>query len=206
MERLHDGLQGTWTTYTGLSWLSEFVDAYNLNPSAFTEEVSHRIQPDGWGWGPWSDPTKYQYNAYTLVGASMGSNSGSSAGGSGTAANDQKIRKQNGCIAKALAVGGTAALQDYIPLPLAAPPIPEEEASPSAAGFAVLGATGDFLKAGGKAVLSVGARKAGFAAAADVLDSVPFLGEAVMVIQAGKAAYDGVTAYADSFNKCMSNP
>jgi hypothetical protein len=55
-------------------------------------------------------------------------------------------------------------------------------------------------------VVSIGARKAGFAFAADALDSVPFLGEVVMVIQAGKAAYDGIGAYADPLRVVWLHP
>jgi RHS repeat-associated protein len=116
---------------------------------------------------------------------------------------DAQIRKQNGCIAKALAAGGAAALQNYIPLSVSGVPIPADYQSHSDAGFTVLGATGDFLAAGGKAVVSVGLRKLSFAVVADVLDEVPFLGEGVMLIQAGKAAYDGIGAYAETFKQCM---
>lgn len=119
---------------------------------------------------------------------------------------DAQIRKQNECISAGLAAGGAAALQNYIPIPAAGRPIPADYESPSAAGFTVLGATGDFLAAGGQAVVSVGLRKSSFAIIADVLDEVPFLGEGVMIIQAGKAAYDGVSAYVDTFNACMATP
>jgi hypothetical protein len=116
------------------------------------------------------------------------------------------MQKQNGCIAAGLAAGGAAALQDYIPIPPAARPIPADYESPSAAGFTVLGAAGDFLAAGGQAVVSAGLRNSSFAIVADVLDEVPLLGEGVMLIQAGKAAYDGISAYADAFNECMAKP
>jgi hypothetical protein len=113
------------------------------------------------------------------------------------------MNKENGCIAKGLAAGGAAALQNYIPLPALAPPIPEADASPSAAGFAALGVAGDFLAVGGQAVVSAGLRSSSFAIVADVLDEVPLLGEGVMLIQAGKAAYDGITKYSETFDQCM---
>jgi RHS repeat-associated protein len=59
--------------YSGLSWLSLFVDRLNQNHDAFTTEVSTRTCFSG-SCSTWSDPSKIVYDAYSLVGASLGSN------------------------------------------------------------------------------------------------------------------------------------
>jgi RHS repeat-associated protein len=69
-----------------------------------------------------------------------------------------------------------------------------------------IGPATDFLAAGGQAVVSTGLKNAGFAALADSVDAVPFLGEGMLLIQGFKAAYDGVSAYVEAYNKCMSIP
>jgi hypothetical protein len=115
---------------------------------------------------------------------------------------EEQKEAQSHCAAKALAAGGMAALSNYVPFPPAARPSPPDYQDGSAIGSTAIAATGDFLAAGGKAVVSVGLRNAKFALVADVLDEVPFLGEAVMVIQAGKAAYDGVNAMIETMDQC----
>jgi hypothetical protein len=107
------------------------------------------------------------------------------------------------CITKAAAAGGVAAAQNYIPFPLAARPSPPDYQDASASASTVIGATTDFLAAGGQAVVSTGLAKAGFAALADSVDAVPFLGEGMMLIQGAKAAYDGISQYVETYNQCM---
>ena len=70
--------------YTGLSWLSEFVDALNFYVSVTTTEVKTRIGYGGIGdfyWGPWDEGTKRLIDAYSFIGASMGGSSGGVGGG-----------------------------------------------------------------------------------------------------------------------------